>query len=210
MFSRSTHFVSNLKVPQLPQLATVIVVIVCGLFVLLSVSAEGLVVQDPTLPADAIVVIGGDHKPSRIRKAVELYSHGYAPIVIISGGARVKEGSDWIIEAELMRYQALGQGLPDQIILLETQSTTTVENAFYVAETCRNHGFRRILLVTSPFHSRRAKMIFRDVLDPSVNILVQPALDSGFCVTCWWQRSDTRLVVLSEYAKLALYLTTGR
>lgn len=210
MFSRSTHFVSNLKVPQLPQLATVIVVIVCGLFVLLSVSAEGLVVQDPTLPADAIVVIGGDHKPSRIRKAVELYSRGYAPIVIISGGARVKEGSDWIIEAELMRYQALGQGLPDQIILLETQSTTTVENAFYVAETCRNHGFRRILLVTSPFHSRRAKIIFRDVLDPSVNILVQPALDSGFCVTCWWQRSDTRLIVLSEYAKLALYLTTGR
>lgn len=200
----------NLRTMQLLGPVTVIVVIGLGLIILLRILGEALIVQDPVLPADAIVAIGGDHKPSRVRKSVDLYSRGYAPIVVISGGTRVKEGSDWIIEAELMRHQARNRGISDQNILLETQSTTTVENASYVAKMCRDHGFRRILLVTSPFHSRRARMIFRDMMEPSINVLVQPALDPGFCVSCWWQESDMRFVVLSEYAKLALYLTTGR
>ena len=58
-----------------------------------------LVAQDETVYADAIVVIGGDHKPARIQRAAELYRQGYAPLVIISAGTKVQEGNERMLEA---------------------------------------------------------------------------------------------------------------
>jgi hypothetical protein len=44
------------------------------------------VVRDELHPADASVVIGGDHKPERMRQAAQLYRQGYAPLIIVSTG----------------------------------------------------------------------------------------------------------------------------
>ena len=62
-----------------------------------------LVVKDELSYADAIVVIGGAHKPARMQHAAELYRQGYAPVIIISAGTLVREGDEWMVEAEVMR-----------------------------------------------------------------------------------------------------------
>jgi uncharacterized SAM-binding protein YcdF (DUF218 family) len=168
-------------------------------------AGEGLIAHDVPHSADAIVVIGGDHKPERVRRAVELFEQGYAPLVIISAGTMVMESGQWMHEAHVMREQALRLGLPDAAMILETQSQTTIENAVYSKRLCEERHIDSILLVTSAYHSRRARMAFLDVMDGAINISIQPAIEEGFCTTCWWYQPDQRSVVLYEYKQLILH-----
>jgi uncharacterized SAM-binding protein YcdF (DUF218 family) len=170
-------------------------------FVLLPIP---LVVQDDVHQADAIVIIGGDHKPERIERAVELYRGGYAPVVVISAGTIVQEGSTLVPEAEVMRRQALALGLPEEAILLETRSQSTIENAQHSREFCRERGNDLILLVTSAYHSRRARRIFRETLGPDLAVSVQPA-PQGHHPLLWWLYPDQAAVVFYEYRNWAQY-----
>jgi uncharacterized SAM-binding protein YcdF (DUF218 family) len=163
------------------------------LFVLIALPfiAEPLIAQDPLLPADAIVVIGGDHKPDRIARAVYLYEQGYAPIVILSAGTPVWEGDEQIAEAEVMRRQAVAVGLPPEAILMETESQTTRENAIYTRTLSEANGLDSFLLVTSTYHSRRACHLFNTVfpMGSPVTFSTQPA-PRPFCSLCWFLYPD--------------------
>lgn len=170
-------------------------------------SGPWLIVRDPLVPAEAIVVIGGDHKPARIRRAADLYAQGYAPVVILSAGTIVHEGDQWIPEAAVMYYQALEAGVPAEAIVLELTSQSTVENATYSGQICRRLGIDSILLVTSAHHSRRARRIFLETLAPEVQVSVQPADPRG-CAWCWWLYPDQVYVVAYEhYHWLGYYLS---
>lgn len=120
-----------------------------ALVLTVAISGPTLVVQDTPRQADAIVVIGGDHKTERVRRAVELYERGYAPIVILSAGTVVLEGGEKVPEAKVMYKQALALGIPRDSILVEDQSTSTAENAAFAFRILQAHGYRSILLVTS-------------------------------------------------------------
>lgn len=141
-----------------------------------------LVADDLAQPSDAIIVIGGDHKPERVRHAVE----------------KVSEGSEQLPEAEVMRRQALALGLPEEAMLVEEESRSTFENAYYSRLICRQYGFDSILLATSKFHSGRAKRIFQDVLGTEITIRVQPAI-SDTCSICWIFDPSQVYVVFYEY-----------
>ena len=163
-----------------------------------ALSGPLLIAWDRPAPADAIVVIGGDHKPERVWWAVDLYNRGYAPVLILSGGTVVFEGDEWITEAEMMRRYARIWGAPDEAVILEARSSSTIENAQFCQEICSSHGYHSILLVTSPYHSRRAGRTFREVFGSSTRVLVQPALQ-GFFKVFWWRYPDHVFVVLYEY-----------
>jgi uncharacterized SAM-binding protein YcdF (DUF218 family) len=167
-------------------------------------SGPFLKVQDDIQTADAIVVIGGDHKPERVERAVELYRQAYAQVVIISAGTIVLEGDEFVPEAEVMRRQALALGLPEKAMVLETHSFSTFENAYYSKQICREHGLDSILLVTSAHHSRRARRIFRDTFEPGISVSVQPA-SQDCCELCWWLHPDRVYVVLHEYKNWMQY-----
>jgi len=171
-------------------------------------SGPSLIAWDRPAVADAIVVIGGDHKPERVWWTVDLYKRGYAPVLIISGGTVVFEGDEWITEAEMMRRYARIWGVPDEAIILEERSQSTVENAQFCQEICSSRGYQTILLVTSPYHSRRARRTFRDELGTGTTVLVQPALQ-GFFKLFWWRYPDHVLVVLYEYQHRLRELWTG-
>ncbi len=167
---------------------------------------QPLIAQDELHPAQAIVVIGGDHKPERLARAAELYRAGYAPIVILSAGTMAQEGTEWLPEAQVMRRQALGLGIPPDVIMLEQSSQSTVQNAIYTRAILQAHNLDSILLVTSPYHSRRARQVFADLLGHEMNISVQPGWNSNFCSVCWPVQIDQQTVVLSEYWKWLVYL----
>ena len=168
-----------------------------------------LVVRDP-LPAraDAIVVIGGDHKPERVALAVDLYRQGIAPVVLISAGVEVLEGGRTVREAEVMIRQATELGLPHDAILVEDWSQTTVGNATETLGFARRLGWRSIVLVTSAYHSRRAGGLFHNILDGEVAVSVQPAPQTG-CPPCWMMDLDTLRVVMYEYRNILWRLIFG-
>lgn len=182
--------------------------LVAGLLTILAFSGPFLVVRDVPRVSDAIVVIGGDHKPERVRRAVELCRLGYAPVVVISAGTIVLEGDEWMPEAEVMRRQALALGLPEDIMILETESFSTFENARYSKLICQERKVDSILLVTSAYHSRRARRIFRDVLEPEISVSVQPGYSESHPFF-WWLDLDQGYVVLYEYWNWMGYWLAG-
>lgn len=162
--------------------------------------ASPLIAQDPLQPADAIVVIGGDHKPDRIAHAVHLYEQGYAPIVILSAGTMVWEGGEYIAEAEVLRRQAISLGLPLEVILIEAVSQDTLQNAQFTRQLSESYDFDSLLLVTSTYHSRRARHLFNMVFADDFNgtISTQPA-PAPFCSHCWFFFPDYVQTVFYEY-----------
>lgn len=169
----------------------------CLCLLLLPIIGPLLIASDPPRPADAIIVIGGDHKPERVRRAVELYQQGLAPVVIISSGTPVTEGSERLPEAEVMRRQAMALGLPTTALLIEDQSQSTFQNAYFTQRLALARDYHSILLVASAYHSRRARRIFRDVYGPTIAVWVEPAPPDP-CGLCWWFQPDQAPVVAYE------------
>jgi uncharacterized SAM-binding protein YcdF (DUF218 family) len=172
--------------------------------VMLLMAGPFLVIESAPHPAQAIVVIGGDHKPARISKTIELYQEGYAPIVIISAGTSVLEGEEWMAEAEVMKKQALSLGLPERAIVVEAKSLSTYENALYSKQLCQKNNITSILLVTSAYHSRRAYRTFREEMGTEVSVSIQPA-DVNYCGICWPLHLDQAYVVGYEYYNWVKY-----
>ncbi len=121
---------------------------------------------DRARPADAIVVLGarvlnggqaGDSLRARTLRAVELYHRGLAPAIVCTGGVGEHPPSEAEVAAELAR----NLGVPAKALVLEMRSTSTWENAVNAAGICRERGWRRIVVVSDPYHLLRATRNFR-------------------------------------------------
>lgn len=125
--------------------------------------------------ADAIVVLGGGIEPptgerwsvnlgsaaDRYWMAARLWHAGRAGEILVSGGRLPWMGAS-VSEAEAAARFMIDLGVPASAILLEPDSRNTRENAELSARLLAGHGARRILLVTSAMHMRRAMARFAD------------------------------------------------
>lgn len=95
--------------------------------------------------------------------AAQLYHQGLAPVMIFSGG-RGRFTQDFTTsEAETFAQVAIDLGVPQQDILLETQSTNSGENIRFSAALIEQHGLQiqSVLLVQKPYMERRALATFQ-------------------------------------------------
>ncbi len=159
-----------------------------------------LVVRDPVGPVDAVIAISGDGTGERARTASAFVREGYARWLILSGskGGAAPGGAT----AEMLRV-ALQDGIPRGRILIDDQSTGTLDNARHSAALMQAHHLRRAVLVTSPYHARRAAWIFRsEFLPRRLDVRTFAAQDSFFDPLGWWTRPQDRWLVIREYGKL--------
>jgi uncharacterized SAM-binding protein YcdF (DUF218 family) len=161
--------------------------------------------QSDLQKADVIVAVSGGETQQRTREAVKLYDEGYAPKLLFSGAAEDKNGPS---NAAAMRLQALDEGVPNSAIIVEEQSTTTAENAVRSAPILQALGARTIILVTSPYHQRRASINFRKVLGHGVTIINHSASDSTWRKNSWWSKPYTLQLSLSELQKIIYEVST--
>ena len=172
---------------------------------------EFLISADPLQKADAIIVLAGDDAVgSRVAEAVSLWRAGWAEVLMVSD-APIAWG---VTSGELARQQAAVLGIsPTQIVVVSNRSpagrgllldSTLSESRLLLAE-CQKRNFRTIIVVTSNFHTRRAKRIFdRLFKDAGIRVLMHPSADMSFRVDHWWtRRADARMWLL-EMEKLAL------
>jgi uncharacterized SAM-binding protein YcdF (DUF218 family) len=165
-----------------------------------------LEVTDPLAKVDAIVAISGD-TGARANTAIALWKQGYAPLLIFSGGSSDPES---VASAELMKRTAVAAGVPANAILVEGESATTEENAQRVAELMRSRALRSAILVTSPYHQRRAAMLFEREFDGSLTFRNHPAADPVWDPNLWWTTDRSRNLALVELAKLAALVVGQR
>jgi len=107
-----------------------------------------------------------------------------------------------------MMGQAVGQGVPDSAIVLEERSTNTYQNVVYVDDILRDHRWRTILLVSSPYHMRRATLVWRKVA-PEVTVIHTPPPRSQFYDRGRGATLDQVRGIVQEYAAIAAYWRRG-
>lgn len=156
-----------------------------------------LVKAGPPRKADVIVVLAGDSWGNRIRKAGDLVREGWAPKVLVSG----PNGSYGSYECDLAIPFAVKTGYPESYFShLEHNARSTEEEAKAVVEKLRAMGAKRVILVTSNFHTRRAGKIFHRAA-PDLEIFVVASRDEFFSPENWWQNREARKTFLLEWMK---------
>jgi uncharacterized SAM-binding protein YcdF (DUF218 family) len=156
-----------------------------------------LVKAGPPVKSDMIVVLAGDGFGNRILKAGELVKEGYAPHALISG----PDGSYGNYECDLAISYAVRAGFPESFFIpLPHHGRSTEEEAEVVVAKLREMGVKRIILVTSNFHTRRAGKIFHRAA-PDLEIHVVSSPDRFFKPDSWWHDREARKIFLLEWAK---------
>ncbi|MBZ5599806.1 MAG: YdcF family protein [Acidobacteriia bacterium] len=181
-------------------------VILAGVTSLVMVATSGwFLVMDQPRKADVIVVIAGetDYRPAR---GLELMSQGYAPRMILNvpAGARVYQ---WTQPELAQRYI---EGLPQAsaISICPIYGLSTKAEAQDAARCLQNAG-RRVLLVTSDYHTRRALSIFEREL-PNHDFSVAAAYDPREFGMQWWRRREWAKVNLDEWLRLVWWEAVDR
>lgn len=122
----------------------------------------------PVERADVVIVLGArvmgdgtlsDTLKNRIETAYGVYERGLAGAFIVCGA---KAGDEPVTEARAMADYLQGRGVPEEDVLLEDQSYSTVQNLANARELMRAHGFEKAILVTSDYHLSRGLWLCRD------------------------------------------------
>jgi uncharacterized SAM-binding protein YcdF (DUF218 family) len=153
--------------------------------------------QDALVKADAIVVVSGGDTDARITEGVKLYQQAWAPKVIFSGAAA--EGD--VSNALAMKRIAVASGVPAKDIIIEEDSKTTAENADFTAKIINDNNFKSIVLVTSPYHQRRAYTQFRSALGKDFVVINHSSKDDTWRKKSWWENANARFLTLGEIMK---------
>jgi uncharacterized SAM-binding protein YcdF (DUF218 family) len=163
--------------------------------------------RDERTPADAIVVMGAaqyDGRPSpvfaaRLDHAIALYHDGVAPRLIVTGGKR--EG-DRTTEAATARSYAIEHGVPENAILSEDASRTTLQSIRRVAALMRDKDIGSAVFVSDPSHMLR---VLRMASDEGINGYGSPTRTSPL------ERDPVARVdaIVHELGALAVYFVSG-
>ncbi|MBM4417268.1 MAG: YdcF family protein [Chloroflexi bacterium] len=167
--------------------------------------AETLVHRgEAPLSADVLAIHGGgDAVGTRAAIARELLHSGIAPIVVTLGGRLPPGGPNGTYaRASARRLDRLGVGA-DRIIEIASGSGTVGE----ITEL-RDHavlaGWRRVILISDWWHTRRISAIASRTLDRAGIAWSLAAAPSGDSVTRWWLDPTFRRLVIGEWMRLGV------
>jgi uncharacterized SAM-binding protein YcdF (DUF218 family) len=182
-----------------------------ALLVIASVLGTGFILDvpqpDPPPRSDAIIVISGDEQLARFREGVRLYRLGLGRVLVFSGAAQDGQRSN----ANVMYGMAVDAGVPPSAIIEEPLGEDTWGNAVHTRRALEEHGITSAVLVTSPYHLRRARVTFDAAYRGSgITLSAHAAPDSQWRKLSWWQSAETRRLTISELQKLAYIAATGR
>ncbi len=155
---------------------------------LLRLTGNFWVVDDIAQPSDAIVILSDDNfDGDRARRAAELFRAGMAPRIVASG----RYLRPYASVAELMTHDLKDRGVPESAIVpFSHRAQDTREEAAALAPFLAGHGWKKIILVTSNFHTRRTKFIFERTLAEGTQLRVVSAPDFEYDPDNWWRSRE--------------------
>ena len=170
---------------------------------LLRLAGEFWVVDEPPETSDVIVVLSGDnYDAERATRAASLFKSGMAPRVVATGRAL----RSYATTTDLMKRDLIEHGVPETAIVPFThKADDTRDEAAVVSEFVASHGWKKILLVTSNYHTRRSQYIYEHTLPSNDQLLTVAAPDSDYDPNYWWK---TRTGVKIFFHEFGGYLIT--
>ena len=172
-----------------------------------------LVVHKSLERADAIVILSGSAEfEERCETAAELFRRNVSGKIFLTDDG---ERSGWDAEAEtnplfveraIRRLTELGV-TPGSIEIIPGTVQGTEDEARVFARTAKERGLTSVMLVTSAYHTRRAKRTFERAAAGAIEFgIASPSAGhvmDGPC--CWWLSPQRQKTVGMEYVKLGYY-----
>ncbi len=148
---------------------------------------------------DAIVAVSGGNTSVRAAEAIKLYEAGWAKYIIFSGAAFDEASPS---NAAVMKEQAIAAGVPEADILTEDTSRTTHQNAEQTSKLLEEYRISRLIVVTSPYHQRRAGLEFKAIAGDKVAVLNHPAWGDPDWQWYWWATPRGWWLAIGELVKV--------
>ena len=147
--------------------------------------------------ADIAVVLAGDGHGYRVLKAADLVRRGFTTKVLVSGPGGIYGHN----EADLAIAFAVRHGNPESWFLpYQVSTNSTRSEAQAIVPGLRRLGARRVILVTSNYHTRRAGSLFREAA-PDLEFRVVAADDKFFRPGDWWKSREAQKRFVLEWLK---------
>ncbi len=165
-------------------------------------------------PVDAIVCLAGGR--GRIGLAADVWfqywetaqsqvgTHHNVPTLYLAGmGPQVH----WAQVTKQFKPQVQKVILPKDV-LIENESSNTVANAVWLAEYAKTRNWKKVLLLTSAYHMKRAQLIFEQILTSrgnQVHLETLSVFQDPFSSSHWRRESIGVRVTVLEYVKWLYY-----
>jgi uncharacterized SAM-binding protein YcdF (DUF218 family) len=166
-----------------------------------------LVVEDPLVKAQAIVVLGGA-MPLRAVEAAKLYREGYAPEIWLThstepGETLEKMGIPFSGEDYYNQLVLIHEGvLPEAIHVLEPPIVNTADEIKAAAAALKPGKDAAVILVTSKVHTRRVRLLWQKLTSGQARAIVRAASADPFDPRYWWRTTGDALDVVREFLGL--------
>ncbi len=164
-----------------------------------------LVIEDDLAPADIVHVVAGEDY--RTEYAIDLFQQGQAGKIFFTGGVCQHHGYD---HSEHGRQLANERGVPEDALASDsTPVMSTYDEAIllkkYIEE---NHlPVQSVLVVSDPFHMRRARWTYQRVLGNGIKVLMAPVpFERLSFKKDWWTDPAAQRYILDEYTKMVYYI----
>src|SRR5260370_28617279 len=171
---------------------------------LLRFAAESWIIADTLDKAEALIVLGDDNfYADRATRGAQLFREGKAPVIVASG-RRLRPNAGI---AELMEHDLVERGVPrDKIVRFVHDGDNTLEEAQALARFVKQRKWRSVILVTSNFHTRHARYIFRRVFPQGMEVRVASAGDGDFDPQHWWEKRKSVKELTHEISGMVVAL----
>lgn len=183
--------------------------------VLLGYAGRWLSEADSPRKADAIVVLGGAFE--RTVYAADLYASGYAKRIYLSDPVReashrlleqlgIKLPTEHEISTEILKRKGVAA---EDMLRFPGTALSTADEGELLRQLFAGQRLT-ILIVTSPYHIRRARMVINNALADTQVSAVFVATPYEQYAADWWKNQDSARYTILEVAKIIYYVVGGR
>lgn len=165
-----------------------------------------LIEQTALIPADFALVFGNKNiiEPLAQRTA-DLYHTGHFPLIVASGGVKTRSR---LTEAEALRRSLVRKGVPNNVIIPETQAAHTGENVLLTRALLESKGlaqtFSSVISIGHIIAGRRFLMTLERHW-PEIHKMQASANPFDVPVRDWHTHETFRRHAVKEWRKLAPY-----
>jgi len=180
---------------------------------ILTCLGEYLIVKHSPQESDLIVCLAGGNVDRGLATA-DAFQKGLAPHIFMAreesadGYDLLRErGIDYPEDVDLMMMLLEQQGISRSVFLTSDRTVdSTIDEAEYIRDLVMEKGYKSLILITSPTHSRRAWRTFKKVFEENeVQVFSLPSSYSKFNPEDWWEQRKYVREVIIEYQKLIYY-----
>lgn len=167
-----------------------------ALLQVLFLSTKWLLAPDPPAASDLMVVLAGG-AGERTETALSLFRAGYAPAILVTSFHGYPAHEIAFLQE---------RGVPAAALIAPLRpARSTAEDAVAIEEIVRRRRVRSLLVVTSPYHCRRARLILTSALSGyGVHLTVTPSTSLYMNSSRWWESRQGWVTVPGEFPKLFL------